>query len=84
MPYSANTALPGSVRHHLPAVAQTIYREAFNGAWRQYASSTRREEIAHRVAWAAVKRRYRKDGETWVPLTPLRTSQPVPVPTRRR
>jgi cation transport regulator ChaB len=28
---------------------------------------SRREEIAHRVAWAAVKRRYRKRGDAWVP-----------------
>jgi cation transport regulator ChaB len=25
------------------------------------------EEIAHRVAWAAVKKRYQKLGDTWVP-----------------
>ncbi|MGB8182377.1 MAG: ChaB family protein [Stellaceae bacterium] len=76
MPYNSNTALPGPVRHHLPAGAQTIYREAFNGAWRQYASSDRREEIAHRVAWAAVKRRYRKDGDMWVPSAPAPPSRP--------
>lgn len=68
MPYSTNTDLPASVRHHLPAAAQTIYREAFNGAWRQYASSGRREEIAHRVAWAAVKKRFRKNGDAWAPI----------------
>jgi len=61
--------LPAPVRHHLPQGAQTIYREAFNGAWHQYATSSRREEICHRVAWAAVKKRYRKAGEMWVPLT---------------
>lgn len=27
-----------------------------------------REERAHRVAWAAVKRRYRKQGDRWVEL----------------
>lgn len=67
MPYSTNSALPDSVRHHLPAGAQTLYREAFNGAWRQYASSDRREEIAHRVAWAAVKRQYHKEDDMWAP-----------------
>lgn len=68
MPYSRNTDLPASVRHHLPAAAQTIYREAFNGAWRQYAASGRREEIAHRVAWATVKKRFRKAGGEWIPI----------------
>jgi cation transport regulator ChaB len=27
----------------------------------------RREEIAHHVAWAAMKTRYRKVGDDWVP-----------------
>ncbi|MDE2228087.1 MAG: ChaB family protein [Alphaproteobacteria bacterium] len=76
MPYSTNSELPAPVRHHLPQGAQTIYREAFNGAWHQYAESGRREEICHRVAWAAVKKRYRKDGEMWVPLTPSAPGRP--------
>lgn len=38
----------------------------FNHAWKEYASSPEREEIAHRVAWAAVKRKYIKDGGEWV------------------
>jgi cation transport regulator len=53
---------------HLPDEAQTIYREAFNHAWNTYANNSRREEIAHRVAWAAVKRKYRKQGDMWVPV----------------
>jgi cation transport regulator len=67
MPYRNNSELPVAVRAHLPQHAQDIYREAFNNAWRQYARDERQEEIAHRVAWAAVKRRYRKRGALWVP-----------------
>jgi cation transport regulator len=67
MPYRVNTDLPERVRGHLPPDAQTIYREAFNHAWLQYARDPRQEEIAHRVAWAAVKRRYEKWGSEWVP-----------------
>ena len=67
MPYEENADLPERVRSHLPAHAQTIYREAFNHAWKQYRHDPRHEEISHRVAWAAVKRRYRKRGEQWVP-----------------
>ncbi|HLF58128.1 MAG TPA: ChaB family protein [Alphaproteobacteria bacterium] len=66
MPYRTNAALPPAVRKHLPAGAQSIYREAFNHAWKTYAKDERREEIAHRTAWAAVKRLYRKAGEMWV------------------
>lgn len=72
MPYARNTDLPAAVRVHLPARAQTIYRKAFNHAWWEYAlpSSRRgdssREVTAHRVAWAAVKRSFRKQGECWL------------------
>lgn len=74
MPYSKVNELPGSVRNVLPKHAQDIYKEAFNNAWDQYSDSKRRrddadrEEIAHRVAWAAVKKVYKKgsDGK-WHP-----------------
>jgi len=67
MPYATNEDLPPSVRNHLPPEAQDLYREAFNHAWQTYAASSRHEEIAHRVAWAAVKRRYVKRNGQWVP-----------------
>jgi len=60
MPYKSNEQLPPSVRSHLPSAAQDIYREASNHAWQTYGSASRHEEIAHRTAWAAVKRRYEK------------------------
>jgi cation transport regulator len=67
MPYQFNEDLPPSVRNHLPPHAQDIYREAFNNAYRQHALDPRREEASHRIAWAAVKRSYAKEGEEWVP-----------------
>lgn len=67
MPYLTNADLPVSVQRHLPDHAQSIFREAFNHAWQEYADDLRREEIAHRVAWAAVKKVYTKFGEEWVP-----------------
>jgi cation transport regulator len=70
MPYRTNEDLPPSVKRHLPQHAQDIYREAFNSAWLQYENDTRREEISHRVAWAAVKKLYAKVGGEWVPKTP--------------
>jgi cation transport regulator len=68
MPYASNDDLPVPIRRHLPEHAQDIFREAFNNAWRTYGAREpgRREEIAHRVAWAAVKKRYRKVGDDWV------------------
>jgi cation transport regulator len=66
MPYEENADLPRSVRAHLPMRAQTVYREAFNHAWATYRGDPRREEIAHRVAWAAVKKTHRKSGDAWV------------------
>lgn len=67
MPYFVNTDLPTPVQQRLPEHAQDIYREAFNHAWDQYAGDPRREEIAHRVAWAAVKKAYIKAGTQWIP-----------------
>ena len=66
MPYPANTDLPPPVRRVLPGHAQDIYREAFNHAFATYGDQTGGEERAHRIAWAAVKRSYRKVGDRWV------------------
>lgn len=68
MPYLTTDDLPDSVRHHLPPHAQEIYLAAFNNAWRQHAGDPDGEATVHRIAWSAVKRRYRKMGDIWVPL----------------
>lgn len=62
MPYSSTADLPPAVQRILPLHAQDIYREAFNQAHERYAD----EEIARRVAWAAVKKSYQKLGDQWV------------------
>jgi len=56
MPYARNADLPAPVRNSLPRGAQTIDRKAFNSADEEYDDETR----ARRVAWAAVKKTYRK------------------------
>jgi cation transport regulator len=68
LPCATIEDLPDSVRNHLPVHAQEIYRAAFNSAWESYADrgEAEHEEIAHRVAWAAVKQRYRKAGAVWI------------------
>ena len=66
MPYGANQDLPSALRNHLPEHAQEIYREAFNRAYKAHADDPRREEAAHRIAWAAVKRSYVKTDDEWV------------------
>jgi cation transport regulator len=64
MPYLTNEDLPPSVQNHLPPHAQEIFREAFNHAWSNHPGE---EARTFRIAWAAVKRRYRKVGEKWLP-----------------
>jgi len=70
MPYDSVDELPENVRNVLPKHAQEIYKEAYNSAWEQYADpedrrgDASREETAHRVAWAAVKNEYEKDGDS--------------------
>lgn len=72
MPYQHRQDLPQSVQTHLPKHAQEIYLAAFNHAWQEYQNPEDRqgddtlEEVAHKVAWAAVKKKYKKSGEQWV------------------
>jgi cation transport regulator len=89
MPYRNNDELPERVRNHLPDHAQDIFREAFNHAFERYGDPQKRhyagtrEAAASRVAWAAVKRRYRKEGDIWIALDgagPLPSFQGRPVP----
>ncbi len=70
MPYNSLDELPDSVRDNLPKHAQEICMKAFNNAWDQYGDpeerrgDASREETAHKVAWAAVKKVYKKDEES--------------------
>ena len=75
MPYTTPEELPDSVRRVLPTHAQHIYKEAFNSAYDEYqdpksrSGDADREEVAHKVAWAAVKKKYVKgDDDKWHPL----------------
>jgi cation transport regulator len=69
MPYSTIEALPANVKSVLPVHAQVIYKEAFNHAYEEYEDpderrdNASREEVAHRVAWSAVKHRYEKGAD---------------------
>jgi cation transport regulator len=72
MPYKSNADLPDRVRDHLPEHAQDIYREAFNHAYEEYQEPGKRrsddtlDEVAHKVAWSAVKEKYEKaEGGEW-------------------
>ena len=71
MPYDSISELPDSVKDNLPKHAKEIYKEAFNSAWDQYKDSedrkgdASREETAHKVAWNAVKKEYKKDDGKW-------------------
>lgn len=68
MPYKSIEDIPDSVRQHVPSHAQEIYMKAFNNAWEQYSTPSKRrggkkesrEQVAHKVAWAAVKKKYTK------------------------
>jgi len=59
----------------LPSHAQEIYSKAHKNALKQYEIPSKRrggkrqskEQIAHKVAWSAVKKEYKKKGDKWVP-----------------
>jgi len=74
MPFEKRDDLPESVKNVLPAHAQDIYKEAFNSAFAEYKNKddrrddATREETSHKVAWAAVKKKYEKGlDDTWHP-----------------
>ena len=58
----------------LPEHAQHIFKKAHANAVKQYQSPSKRrggksqsaEEVAHKAAWAAVKQKYKKQGDEWV------------------
>jgi cation transport regulator len=58
----------------LPEHAQHIYKKTHDGAIEQYQDPEKRrggkrqsaEEVAHKAAWAAMKRDYTKKGNKWV------------------
>lgn len=58
----------------LPAHAQHIFKKAHASAIKEYKDPDKRrggknesaEEVAHKVAWAAVKKEYEKKGEDWI------------------
>ncbi len=59
----------------LPSHAQKIYSKAHKNALKQYENPSKRrggkrqskEQVAHKVAWSAVKKEYKKKGDKWVP-----------------
>jgi cation transport regulator len=58
----------------LPEHAQEIFKKAHKNALDEYSDPKKRrggkkesqEEVAHKVAWSAVKRVYKKVGDKWV------------------
>ena len=74
MPYKTTNELPDTVKSVLPEHAQDIYKEAFNSAYDEYKHTAdrrgdeSREEVAHKVAWSAVKKKYEKgEDDRWHP-----------------
>lgn len=70
MPKGRKKDLPESVKNVLPKHAEEIFLEAYNNALEQYKDPQKRrnnaslEETAHKVAWAAVKKKYEKNEAT--------------------
>jgi len=76
MPYDNISELPDRIKNVLPSHAEEIYLEAFNHALETYKDESKRrtndslEEIAQKVAWSAVKKKYVKnDDGKWVEIT---------------
>ena len=59
MPYRVISDLPDSVSKALPKGAQELFLKVFNAAYSSYDD----EETVFKVAWAAVKKSYKKDSQ---------------------
>jgi cation transport regulator len=71
MPYDNLSDLPEQVKNNLPKHAQEIFLAAYNNAWDQYKDPAdrkgddTREETSYKIAWASVKSKYNKNGDSW-------------------
>ena len=69
MPYKTISELPDNVKSVLPTHAQDIFKEAYNSAYNEYKdpeerrSDESREQVAFKVAWSAVKKKYKKGND---------------------
>lgn len=67
MSYETTRDLPGHLREHLPESVQEIYRITYNSVCQEYADPAKYqdfsspEEVAHHIAWAAVKKEIEKE-----------------------
>jgi cation transport regulator len=58
----------------LPQHAQHIFKKVHGNAVKQYQNPAKRrggkkqsaEEVAHKTAWSAVKKKYKKKGDKWL------------------
>ncbi len=70
MPYKTIQDLPERIKNKLPEHAQEIYCATFNHAWSEYEDPDKRryvesrDVVSHKVAWAAVKKKYKKNTMT--------------------
>lgn len=74
MPRQSTSKLPKGVANKLPKHAQDIFKKTYNKAYNTYADpkkrqnkSSTKEQAAAKVAWSAVKNKYRKNAKgEWV------------------
>lgn len=73
MPYKSKKDLPKQVKNNLPEHAQEIYQEVYENAQEYYKTRSRRDDpnepldrVAAKVAWSAIKKKYKKSGDRWV------------------
>jgi cation transport regulator ChaB len=61
MPYKTNKDLPRKIKEKLSREEQTIYRKAYNLAWRKYKRSSsiksdlKIADASHKIAWITIQ-----------------------------
>jgi len=61
--YNSNNELPESIKNNLPLKAQSIWREIFNNAYKEY----RDDKKSCEVAWSGLEKAgWEKENDRWV------------------
>jgi cation transport regulator len=66
MPDRINADLPPAYSIICRRMPETFVVQLFNHAFAAHSGDPHQEEVAHRIAWAAVKRGYMKADDGWI------------------
>ncbi|MBC2746203.1 MAG: hypothetical protein HF975_04205 [ANME-2 cluster archaeon] len=79
MPWNSVSDLPKDIQNTLPSGAQQLFLTSFDRAWNGTCKDKgkQQETCAFQQAWGAVRKLYKKEGNTWISAASIHT-EPAP------